>query len=139
MCSLSNGLPDTRSHFGSICGIANGHSGTGISIVNFNPWQSINRAWHFVYYPMQQCNFVSYASISFCLYHLIMPFIQTSHIITLSWTHSIPLQAGTQFWDEKMEKELAEGHLSSTVFDRYIDGSYTHIFEYWDLEFSCNI
>jgi len=27
-------------------------------------------------------------------------------------------QAGTQFWDEKMEKELAEGHLSSTVFDR---------------------
>ncbi|KAG2648772.1 uncharacterized protein LOC120654764 [Panicum virgatum] len=28
-------------------------------------------------------------------------------------------QAGTQFWDEKMEKELAEGHLSSTVFDRY--------------------
>ncbi|XP_039823786.1 dynactin, 150 kDa isoform-like isoform X2 [Panicum virgatum] len=53
--SLSNGLPDTRSHFGSICGIANGHSGTG-----------------------------------------------------------------TQFWDEKMEKELAEGHLSSTVFDRWI-------------------
>lgn len=28
-------------------------------------------------------------------------------------------QAGTQFWDEKMEKELAEGHLSSTAFDRY--------------------
>ncbi|KAF0919419.1 hypothetical protein E2562_029452 [Oryza meyeriana var. granulata] len=27
-------------------------------------------------------------------------------------------QAGTQFWDEKMEKELAEGHLSSTAFDR---------------------
>jgi hypothetical protein len=38
-----------------------------------------------------------------------------------------------------MEKELAEGHLSSTVFDRYIDGPYTHIFEYWDLKFSCNI
>ncbi|KAM0838475.1 hypothetical protein ACQ4PT_060951 [Festuca glaucescens] len=28
-------------------------------------------------------------------------------------------QAGTQFWDEKMEKELGEGHLSSTAFDRY--------------------
>ncbi|CAN6237258.1 unnamed protein product [Urochloa humidicola] len=28
-------------------------------------------------------------------------------------------QAGTQFWDGKMEKELAEGHLSSTAFDRY--------------------
>ncbi|XP_066317919.1 uncharacterized protein [Miscanthus floridulus] len=28
-------------------------------------------------------------------------------------------QAGTQFWDGKMEKELAEGHLSSTTFDRY--------------------
>ncbi|TKW37801.1 hypothetical protein SEVIR_1G072300v4 [Setaria viridis] len=28
-------------------------------------------------------------------------------------------QAGTQFWDEKMEKELADGHLSSTAFDRY--------------------
>ncbi|KAL6629105.1 hypothetical protein ACP70R_028870 [Stipagrostis hirtigluma subsp. patula] len=28
-------------------------------------------------------------------------------------------QAGTQFWDEKMEKELSEGHLSSTAFDRY--------------------
>ncbi|PNT65980.1 hypothetical protein BRADI_3g05210v3 [Brachypodium distachyon] len=27
-------------------------------------------------------------------------------------------QAGTQFWDEKMEKELGEGHLSSTAFDR---------------------
>ena len=31
------------------------------------------------------------------------------------------MQAGTQFWDEKMEKELAEGHLSSTAFDRYIN------------------
>uniref|UniRef100_A0A453NMP9 Uncharacterized protein n=2 Tax=Aegilops tauschii TaxID=37682 RepID=A0A453NMP9_AEGTS len=30
-----------------------------------------------------------------------------------------PLQAGTQFWDAKMEKELGEGHLSSTAFDRY--------------------
>ncbi|KAL6888459.1 hypothetical protein ACP4OV_009485 [Aristida adscensionis] len=28
-------------------------------------------------------------------------------------------QAGTQFWDQKMEQELAEGHLSSTAFDRY--------------------
>ncbi|CAL4889711.1 unnamed protein product [Urochloa decumbens] len=28
-------------------------------------------------------------------------------------------QAGIQFWDEKMKKELAEGHLSSTAFDRY--------------------
>lgn len=28
-------------------------------------------------------------------------------------------QAGTQFWDEKMDKELAEGRLSSTAFDRY--------------------
>nr|CAD1834551.1 unnamed protein product [Ananas comosus var. bracteatus] len=28
-------------------------------------------------------------------------------------------QAGTQFWDEKMENELAEGRLSSTAFDRY--------------------
>ncbi|CAN6230465.1 unnamed protein product [Urochloa humidicola] len=28
-------------------------------------------------------------------------------------------QAGTRFWDEKMVKELAEGHLSSTAFDRY--------------------
>jgi hypothetical protein len=34
---------------------------------------------------------------------------------------SVPMQAGTQFWDEKMEKELAEGHLSSTAFDRYIN------------------
>ncbi|GJM90309.1 hypothetical protein PR202_ga06576 [Eleusine coracana subsp. coracana] len=51
---LFNGLPNTRCHIGSICGITNGHSGPG-----------------------------------------------------------------TQFWDEKMEKELAEGHLSSTAFDRY--------------------
>ncbi|KAJ9673073.1 hypothetical protein PVL29_026381 [Vitis rotundifolia] len=28
-------------------------------------------------------------------------------------------QAGTQFWDEKLEKELAEGRLSGTAFDRY--------------------
>ncbi|KAJ3679314.1 hypothetical protein LUZ60_017325 [Juncus effusus] len=28
-------------------------------------------------------------------------------------------QAGTQFWDEKMERELGEGRLSSTAFDRY--------------------
>ncbi|THU64629.1 hypothetical protein C4D60_Mb01t28490 [Musa balbisiana] len=28
-------------------------------------------------------------------------------------------QAGTQFWDEKLDNELAEGHLSSTAFDRY--------------------
>ncbi|KAI9162403.1 hypothetical protein LWI28_026942 [Acer negundo] len=28
-------------------------------------------------------------------------------------------QAGTQFWDEKMSKELAEGRLSGTAFDRY--------------------
>ncbi|KAJ4810300.1 ATP-dependent zinc metalloprotease [Rhynchospora pubera] len=28
-------------------------------------------------------------------------------------------QAGTQFWDENMESELAEGRLSSTAFDRY--------------------
>ncbi|ERN19686.1 hypothetical protein AMTR_s00062p00186450 [Amborella trichopoda] len=28
-------------------------------------------------------------------------------------------QAGTQFWDEKLEKELADGRLSSTAFDRY--------------------
>ncbi|KAJ8761745.1 hypothetical protein K2173_004555 [Erythroxylum novogranatense] len=28
-------------------------------------------------------------------------------------------QAGTQFWDEKMNNELAEGHLSSSTFDRY--------------------
>ncbi|KAJ6817535.1 uncharacterized protein M6B38_410710 [Iris pallida] len=28
-------------------------------------------------------------------------------------------QAGTQFWDEKLENELAEGRLSSTAFDRY--------------------
>ncbi|XP_078166661.1 ATP-dependent zinc metalloprotease [Carex rostrata] len=28
-------------------------------------------------------------------------------------------QAGTQFWDEKMGSELAEGRLSSTAFDRY--------------------
>lgn len=28
-------------------------------------------------------------------------------------------QAGTQFWDEKLETELAEGRLSSTAFDRY--------------------
>ncbi|XP_059661863.1 uncharacterized protein LOC132307964 [Cornus florida] len=28
-------------------------------------------------------------------------------------------QAGTQFWDEKLQKELAEGRLSSTAFDRY--------------------
>lgn len=27
-------------------------------------------------------------------------------------------QAGTQFWDERLEKELAEGRLSSTAFDR---------------------
>ncbi|CAD5191828.1 uncharacterized protein LOC135580803 isoform X1 [Musa acuminata AAA Group] len=28
-------------------------------------------------------------------------------------------QAGTQFWDEKLDNELAEGRLSSTAFDRY--------------------
>ncbi|KAK9275593.1 hypothetical protein L1049_022860 [Liquidambar formosana] len=28
-------------------------------------------------------------------------------------------QAGTQFWDEKLEKELSEGRLSGTAFDRY--------------------
>ncbi|KMT17366.1 hypothetical protein BVRB_2g038220 [Beta vulgaris subsp. vulgaris] len=28
-------------------------------------------------------------------------------------------QAGTQFWDENLEKELAGGRLSSTAFDRY--------------------
>ncbi|CAM8952030.1 unnamed protein product [Rhodiola kirilowii] len=28
-------------------------------------------------------------------------------------------QAGTQFWDEKLESELAEGRLSGTAFDRY--------------------
>ncbi|KAK4715110.1 hypothetical protein R3W88_021017 [Solanum pinnatisectum] len=28
-------------------------------------------------------------------------------------------QAGTQFWDEKLENELAEGQLSGTTFDRY--------------------
>ncbi|KAJ8532670.1 hypothetical protein K7X08_012593 [Anisodus acutangulus] len=28
-------------------------------------------------------------------------------------------QAGTQFWDEKLENELAEGRLSRTAFDRY--------------------
>jgi hypothetical protein len=28
-------------------------------------------------------------------------------------------QAGTQFWDEKLQKELAEGRLSGTSFDRY--------------------
>lgn len=30
------------------------------------------------------------------------------------------VQAGTQFWDEKLENELAEGRLSGTAFDRYI-------------------
>lgn len=30
------------------------------------------------------------------------------------------LQAGTQFWDEKLENELAEGRLSGTAFDRYV-------------------
>ncbi|KAI3456672.1 hypothetical protein Pfo_013335 [Paulownia fortunei] len=28
-------------------------------------------------------------------------------------------QAGTQFWDEKLQNELAEGHVSGTAFDRY--------------------
>ncbi|GER52774.1 nuclear cap-binding protein subunit 1 [Striga asiatica] len=28
-------------------------------------------------------------------------------------------QAGTQFWDEKLENELAEGRVSGTAFDRY--------------------
>ncbi|KAL2523912.1 hypothetical protein Adt_08966 [Abeliophyllum distichum] len=28
-------------------------------------------------------------------------------------------QAGTQFWDEKLQSELAEGRLSGTAFDRY--------------------
>lgn len=28
-------------------------------------------------------------------------------------------QAGTQFWDEKLENELAEGRISTTAFDRY--------------------
>ncbi|PKA64075.1 hypothetical protein AXF42_Ash005087 [Apostasia shenzhenica] len=32
---------------------------------------------------------------------------------------SIQGQAGTQFWDENLEKEFAEGRLSSTAFDRY--------------------
>ena len=38
-----------------------------------------------------------------------------------------PLQAGTQFWDAKMEKELGEGHLSSTAFDRYVTRRYVSI------------
>ncbi|XP_077221184.1 uncharacterized protein LOC143854931 [Tasmannia lanceolata] len=32
---------------------------------------------------------------------------------------SIQGQAGTQFWDEKLENELAEGRLSGSTFDRY--------------------
>ncbi|XP_055823065.1 uncharacterized protein LOC129891656 [Solanum dulcamara] len=32
---------------------------------------------------------------------------------------SIQGQAGTQFWDEKLENELAKGQLSGTAFDRY--------------------
>ncbi len=30
------------------------------------------------------------------------------------------LQAGTQFWDEKMANDLAEGRLDGTAFDRWV-------------------
>lgn len=30
----------------------------------------------------------------------------------------LSLQAGTQFWDAKMDKELTEGRLEGTSFDR---------------------
>lgn len=30
------------------------------------------------------------------------------------------LQAGTQFWDEKMNNEMAEGQLSGSTFDRLV-------------------
>jgi len=42
----------------------------------------------------------------------------------MSTTSVFPLQAGTQFWDENLENELAEGRLSSTAFDRYIPVSF---------------
>jgi len=29
-------------------------------------------------------------------------------------------QAGTQFWDEKLANNLAEGRLDGTTFDRYV-------------------
>lgn len=30
------------------------------------------------------------------------------------------LQAGTQFWDEKLQNELSEGRLSGSAFDRLV-------------------
>lgn len=38
----------------------------------------------------------------------------------LKLVFSVLLQAGTQFWDEKMNNELAEGLLSGTAFDRWV-------------------
>ena len=40
--------------------------------------------------------------------------------MSMSHDLNVFLQVGTQFWDEKVENELAEGRLSSTSFDRYI-------------------
>lgn len=44
-------------------------------------------------------------------------------IIGGKWEHKLIsaflLQAGTQFWDENLQNELAEGRLSSTAFDRW--------------------
>lgn len=44
------------------------------------------------------------------MYHL---FYVISHV-SVSW------QAGTQFWDEKLQNELAEGRVSGTTFDRLV-------------------
>lgn len=39
------------------------------------------------------------------------------HVLSLA---DVFLQAGTQFWDEKLDNELAEGRLSGASFDRYL-------------------
>ncbi|KAF9674468.1 hypothetical protein SADUNF_Sadunf10G0130300 [Salix dunnii] len=52
-------------------------------------------------------------SISYCTYLWLVK------ILPYMWSTMPLLEAGTQFWDEKLSNELAEGKLSSTSFDRY--------------------
>ncbi|MQM16038.1 hypothetical protein Taro_048991 [Colocasia esculenta] len=42
-----------------------------------------------------------------------------AHCSSCRWQLQLVDEAGTQFWDETLENELAEGHLSGTAFDRY--------------------
>lgn len=60
--------------------------------------QFFHKKWHAgsaIYYQLYMMSF----RVLICLFHL---------------------QAGTQFWDEKMDKELAKGQLSGMTFDRWV-------------------